>query len=151
VDVFGPTGRDTPGTNGRLAPLIPVILVDLDDIAPHTPGDLAQLAFLIGRGPAQQRDRTDELVAELRARLEDMRNERDRARADADTWRTAFERELAQRALPAPGNVARAPETTPATPDGQPRTSMRPVPLVSQPDAQPSRCRRAWRWMRAAR
>ena len=82
--------------------------------------------------PAQQRDRTDELVAELRARLEDMRNERDRARADADTWRAAFEQELAQRALPAPGNVAQAPETTPAT-----------------PNAQPSRLRRAWRWMRA--
>jgi len=97
--------------------------------------------------PAQQRDRTDELVAELRARLEDMRNERDRARTDADTWRTAFERELAQRALPAPGNVGQAPETTPATPDLQLRK--RSVPLVSQPDAQPSRVRRAWRWMRA--
>jgi hypothetical protein len=67
--------------------------------------------------PAQQRDRTDELVAELRARLEDMRNERDRARTDADAWRAAFERELAQRALPAPGNVAQSPETTPATPN----------------------------------
>jgi excisionase family DNA binding protein len=82
--------------------------------------------------PAQQRDRTDELVAELRARLDDMRNERDRARTDADTWRAAFERELAQRALPAPGNVAQAPETTPAT-----------------TAEQPSRLRRAWRWMRA--
>jgi hypothetical protein len=97
--------------------------------------------------PAQQRDRTDELVAELRARLDDMRNERDRARTDADTWRAAFERELAQRALPAPGNVAQAPETTPATPDLQLRK--RSVPLVAQPNAQPSRLRRAWRWMRA--
>ena len=97
--------------------------------------------------PVQHRDRTDELVAELRARLDDMRNERDRARTDADTWRTAFERELAQRALPAPGNVGQAPETTPATPDLQLRK--RSVPLVSQPDAQPSRVRRAWRWMRA--
>jgi hypothetical protein len=96
--------------------------------------------------PAPQRDRTDELVAALREQLADMRTERDRARSDADTWRAAFERELAQRALPAPGNVAQAPQTTPATADGQPRRS---VPLVSQPEAQPSRLRRAWRWMRA--
>jgi hypothetical protein len=58
-----------------------------------------------------------------------MRNERDRARADADTWRAAFEQELAQRALPAPGNVAQAPETTPAMPASRPHTSARsPVP-----------------------
>jgi hypothetical protein len=82
--------------------------------------------------PAQQRDRTDELVSELRARLEDMRTERDRARTDAETWRTAFERELAQRALPAPGNDAQSPETTPAT-----------------PPEQPSRLRRTWRWLRS--
>src|SRR5262249_44312047 len=65
--------------------------------------------------PAAQRDRTDELVAELRARLDDMRNERDRARTDAETWRAAFERELAQRALPAPSNDAQAPQATPTT------------------------------------
>jgi hypothetical protein len=82
--------------------------------------------------PAQHRDRTDELVAALREQLADMRNERDRARIDADTWRAAFEHERAQRALPVPGNVAQAPETTPAT-----------------PAEQPSRLRRAWRWMQA--
>ena len=71
---------------------------------------------------------------------------RDRARTDANTWRAAFERELAQRALPTPGNVAQAPETTAATPDWEPRK--RSVLLVSQPNAQPSRLRRAWRWMR---
>jgi hypothetical protein len=97
--------------------------------------------------PAQHRDRTDELVAALREQLADMRNERDRARTDADTWRAAFEHERAQRALPVPSNVAQAPETTPATPDWEPRK--RSVPLVSQPNAQPSRLRRAWRWMRA--
>jgi hypothetical protein len=97
--------------------------------------------------PVQHRDRTDELVAELRARLDDIRNERDHARTDANTWRAAFERELAQRALPTPGNVAQAPEATAATPDWEPRK--RSVPLVSQPNAQPSRLRRAWRWMRA--
>jgi hypothetical protein len=96
--------------------------------------------------PALPRDRTDELVAQLREQLADMRNERDRARSDADTWRTAFEYERAQRALPVPSNVAQAPQTTPATPDEQPQGS---VPLVSQPDAQLSGLRRAWRWMRA--
>src|SRR5262245_417622 len=45
-------------------------------------------------------NRTDELVAQLREQLADMRNERDRARTDADAWRVAFEREQAQRALP---------------------------------------------------
>jgi hypothetical protein len=95
---------------------------------------------------APHRDRTDELVAALREQLADMRNERDRARNDSDIWRAAFEHERAQRALPVPGNIAQAPETTPATPAEQPRRS---VALVSQPGAQPSRLRRAWRWMRA--
>ena len=80
---------------------------------------------------APLRDRTDELVAQLREQLADMRNERDRARTDADTWRTAFEQERTQRALPAPGNDAQSPETTPAT-----------------PTEQPSRLRRTWRWLR---
>jgi hypothetical protein len=65
--------------------------------------------------PAPSRDRTDELVAQLREQLADMRNERDRARADADTWRAAFERECAQRALPAPSNDAQSAQATPAT------------------------------------
>jgi hypothetical protein len=84
--------------------------------------------------PPQHRDRTDELVAQLREQLSDMRNERDRARSDADTWRVAFEHERAQCALPVPGNVAQAPGTPPATP--------------ATPAEQPSRLRRAWRWMR---
>jgi hypothetical protein len=78
------------------------------------------------------RDRTDELVAQLREQLADLRNERDRARTDADTWRAAFELERTQRALPAPGNDTQAPETTPAT-----------------ATEQLSRLRRAWRWMQA--
>src|SRR5262249_51833891 len=64
--------------------------------------------------PAPSRDRTDELVAQLREQLADMRNERDRARTDADTWRAAFERECAQRALPAPSNDAQSEEAPPA-------------------------------------
>jgi hypothetical protein len=82
--------------------------------------------------PVQQRDRTDELVAALRDQLADMRNERDRARSDADTWRTAFEQERAQPALPVPRNDAQALQTTPAPPADQ-----------------SSRFRRAWRWMRS--
>jgi hypothetical protein len=75
----------------------------------------------------QTRDRTDDLVAELRARLDDMRTERDRARTDADTWRVAFERSEAQRALPAPSNDAQQPA---------------PAPEVSH-------LRRTWRWLRS--
>jgi hypothetical protein len=63
------------------------------------------------------RDRTDELVAQLREQLNDMRNERDRARNDADTWKKAFEDERAQRAFPVPGDVAQAQETD-AQPSG---------------------------------
>src|SRR5262245_30739221 len=82
--------------------------------------------------PGPVRDRTDELIALLREQLAEMRTERDQLREDAKTWRAAFEEERAQRALPAPGNDAQGPETTPAT-----------------PAEQPSRLRRAWRWMRA--
>jgi hypothetical protein len=82
--------------------------------------------------PVQTRDRTDDLVAELRARLDDMRSERDRARTDADTWRVAFERSEAQRALPAPSNDAQGEGATAAT-----------------PAEHPSRLRRTWRWLRS--
>ena len=82
--------------------------------------------------PGPVRDRTDELIAQLREQLAEMRTERDQLREDAKAWRAAFETERAQRALPAPGNDAQGPETTPAT-----------------PAEQPSRLRRAWRWMRA--
>jgi hypothetical protein len=71
-------------------------------------------------------DRTDELIAQLREQLTEMRSERDRLRTDADTWRGAFEFERAQRALPAPSNDAQSAKATEA----------------SQP-------RRMWRWMRA--
>jgi hypothetical protein len=61
-----------------------------------------------------------------------MRTENSRLREDAKTWRAAFEQERTQRALPAPGNDAQGPEPPPAAPADQ-----------------PSRLRRAWRWMRA--
>ena len=82
--------------------------------------------------PGPARDRTDELIAQLREQLAEMRTENGRLREDAKTWRAAFEQERSQRALPAPGNDAQSPETPPAAPDDQ-----------------PSRLRRAWRWIRA--
>jgi excisionase family DNA binding protein len=68
----------------------------------------------------------DKMVQLLERQLEDMRQERDH-------WRTAFEqeRERAQRALPVPTHDGATGEATPA-----------------QPAEQPSRLRRAWRWMR---
>lgn len=86
----------------------------------------------------RKRDRTDELVAQLREQLSDMRQALDRAhndaelaRNDAETWRNAFESEREQRlALPAP----------------QPAGSNEPGSGSNEP---PSRLRRAWRWMRA--
>ena len=47
---------------------------------------------------SRQNTRTDELIAELRARLEDMRSALATATANAETWRAAFEREQAHRA-----------------------------------------------------
>ena len=82
--------------------------------------------------PGPARDRTDELIAQLREQLAEMRTENGRLREDAKTWRAAFEQERSQRALPAPGNDAQSPETPPAAPADQ-----------------PSRLRRAWRWIRA--
>src|SRR5262245_4041030 len=94
--------------------------------------DPAELHRVYPAAPTPASSHTDELIAELRARLEDMRAALATAERNAETWRAAFERELAQRALPAPGNVAQGPETTLAT-----------------PPEQTSRLRRAWRWMRA--
>jgi excisionase family DNA binding protein len=88
----------------------------------------------------RKRDRTDELVAQLREQLADLRrevdrahNDADRARNDAETWRNAFETERSQRlALAAPAD---APAATPAT--------------SPQAAEKSGRLRRAWRWMRA--
>jgi hypothetical protein len=82
--------------------------------------------------PASATTHTDELIAELRARLEDMRAALAKSELNAETWRAAFEREQAQRALPTPSANA---QQGPQQPD--------------QPAEQPSRFRRAWRWMQA--
>jgi hypothetical protein len=104
---------------------------ELHRVYPPVASNVAEQRSEQRHAPPAYRDRTDELVAQLREQLTDMRNERDRARNDADTWRAAFEHERSQRALPVPGNVAQAQETTSAT-----------------PTEAPSRFRRAWRWMR---
>src|SRR5262249_29516471 len=117
----------------------------------------------------------DALIAELRARLDEMRGhiadirqERDRTierldrdiadlRHERDEWREAFKR----LSLPAPGASGAAPDTAdlPTMQQGRGdagqifpandlmRDAAGPAPA---PDAaQPSRLRRAWRWMRA--
>jgi hypothetical protein len=66
------------------------------------------------------------------ARLEDMRAALATAERNAETWRTAFEREQAQRALPTPSTNAQ-----------------QGVQQFAEGAEQPSRLRRAWRWMRA--
>ena len=68
------------------------------------PAELDRVYPVAAAGDRQQRaTRVDELVAQLHERLNDMREDRDRARTDAETWRNAFETERAQRlALTAP-------------------------------------------------
>jgi hypothetical protein len=72
----------------------------------------------------------EERITELKERLEEMRQECDRARASEDAWKTQARPLRANLPLPAPyhAQAAQQPE---------------------QPAEQPSRFRRAWRWMRA--
>jgi hypothetical protein len=72
----------------------------------------------------------EERITELKERLEEMRQERDRARASEDAWKTQCEAITRQLALPAPNNAQSAQQPAPPAPE-------------------PSRFRRAWRWMRA--
>jgi hypothetical protein len=92
----------------------------------------AELHRVYPAAPAPASSHTDELIAELRARLEDMRTALAKAELNAETWRVAFEREQAQRALPTPSADAQ-----------------QAVQQAEQPEPEPSRLRRAWRWMRA--
>src|SRR5262245_38794048 len=68
---------------------------------------------------------TDALVAELRAVIADLRQDRDHWRAEAADWKAQ-----AQRQLPAPTPAGATVDAPPATPAA-------------------GRWRRAWRWMRA--
>ena len=70
----------------------------------------------------------EERIAELKGRLEEMRRERNRARAGEDAWKAQCEAVTRQIALPAPHDA---------------ETAQHP------PDTQPSRFRRDGRWMRA--
>jgi hypothetical protein len=72
----------------------------------------------------------EERITELKERLEEMRQERDRARAGEDAWKTQCEAVTRQLALPAPNHAQAAQQ-------------------AAQPAPEPSRFRRAWRWMRA--
>jgi hypothetical protein len=82
--------------------------------------------------PAQRDAATDALVAELRAVIADLRRDR-------DAWREQSERLALITSAPprASGGVAPQPE--------QARTA---VPPIGPTLAEPSRLRRAWRWMR---
>lgn len=74
----------------------------------------------------RKRDRTDELVAQLKEQLSDLRaaldrahNDAQRAHNDAETWRNAFE-DMRRLALPAPRQ-----EPRPAPPDAAATTPWR--------------------------
>jgi hypothetical protein len=85
-------------------------------------------------------------LAELKTALADMRQDRDRWIAEAADWKRQ-----AQNPLPPPPRDALP--TQPAQPDENPVETtgfQPPVPFATRSAAaQPSRFRRAWRWMRA--
>jgi hypothetical protein len=84
--------------------------------------------------PAQRDAATDALVAELRAVIADLRRDR-------DAWRDQAER-LAL-ITPAPPRASGD-----ATPQSEPARTAVPT-IGPRPIEQPSRLRRAWRWMQA--
>jgi hypothetical protein len=83
--------------------------------------------------PAQRDAATDALVAELRAVIADLRRDR-------DAWREQAERLALAASAPPKASPDAAPQPE------QPRTA---VPTIGPRPAEPSRFRRAWRWMRA--
>jgi hypothetical protein len=89
---------------------------------------LAQAADMTGALAAYKLALAEERITELKGRLEEMRQERDRARAGEDAWKAQCEAVTRQIALPAPHDA---------------QTAQQP------PDTQPSRFRRDGRWMRA--
>jgi ferric-dicitrate binding protein FerR (iron transport regulator) len=89
---------------------------------------LAQAADMTGALAAYKLALAEARIAELKGRLEEMRQERDRARAGEDAWKAQCEAVTRQIALPAPHDA---------------QTAQQP------PDTQPSRFRRDGRWMRA--
>jgi hypothetical protein len=89
---------------------------------------LAQAADMTGALAAYKLALAEERIAELKGRLEEMRQERDRARAGEDAWKAQCEGMTRQIALPTSHDAQTAQQT---------------------PDTQPSPFRRAWPWMRA--
>src|SRR5262249_50093350 len=89
---------------------------------------LAQAAAMPGALAVYKLALAEDRIAELKGRLEEMRRERDRARAGEDAWKAQCEAVTRQIARPPP-------------PD--------PQPAHQRPDPQPPRYRRAPRWMRA--
>src|SRR5215831_14529735 len=88
---------------------------------------LAQAADMTGALAAYKLALAEERIAELKGRLEEMRQERDRARAGEDAWKAQCEAVTRQIALPAP----------------------RDAQTAQQPPDTRLRFRRGGRWMRA--
>jgi hypothetical protein len=82
---------------------------------------------------AQRDTATDALVAELRAVIADLRRDR-------DAWREQAERLSL---------ITSAPPKASGDAPPQPEQARTTVPTIGPKPAEPSRLRRAWRWMRA--
>lgn len=93
------------------------------------PAELHRVYPAITTQPSPPPDATSEFVALLRQQLAEMRASLERERDASDNWRKAFEEERAQRLLAAPSHPTQ--------------------PLRQQPDEQPSRLLRTWRWLRS--
>jgi hypothetical protein len=89
---------------------------------------LGQAANMTGALAAYKLALAEERIVELKGRLEEMRRERDRARAGEDAWKAQCEAVARQIALPTPHDTESA-HQAPAPP--------------------PARCRPAFRWIRA--
>jgi hypothetical protein len=80
---------------------------------------LAQAADMTGALAAYKLALAEERIAELKGRLEEMRQERDRARAGEDAWKAQCEAVTRQIALPAPHDAQTAQQPSPLRRAGQ--------------------------------
>ena len=74
---------------------------------------LAQASDMTGALAAYKLALAEECIAELKGRLEEMRQERDRARAGEDAWKAQCEAVTRQIALPAPHDAQTAQQPSP--------------------------------------
>lgn len=103
---------------------------EVSRVYPIAPGAAEQQ-----RAMPRRRDRTDELIAQLREQLAQMEraldrasNDADRCRNDAEAWRKAFEDEKTQRlALLQPPAARLVPAGAGVVPPGAPSGGMAPV------------------------